>query len=93
MRVATEVPEKPEHRWPVAVAMIAAVLLYVFLPNGYDLIPRWVLPVVASLLFIPLVVLNPHHFNRETSWSRWLSLGIALALALANQVAVVETVR
>jgi hypothetical protein len=43
-------------------------------------------------MLIPLTILNPHHFTRETRWSRLLSLGLAVVLAVANQVEVVTTI-
>jgi uncharacterized membrane protein len=84
-------PATPEHRWPPLVAVVAAVLLYLLLPNDYALIPRWVLPAVALLMLIPLLILNPHHLSRETWWSRGFSIVLAILLFSANQVAVVET--
>ncbi len=85
-------PLKPEHRWPPVVAVAAAVLLYAFLPNSFSLIPSWVMPVVALLLVIPLVALNPHHLTRETWWSRSFGIALALVLFAANQVAMVEAI-
>jgi uncharacterized membrane protein len=84
---------RPEHRWPPIVAVAVAALLYAFLPNGFSLIPSWVLPAVAALLVVPLIVLNPHHLTRETRWSRAISIGLALLLFAANQVAMVEAIR
>jgi uncharacterized membrane protein len=85
-------PVKPEHRWPPVVAAACAVLLYAFLPNSFSLIPSWVMPVVALLLVIPLVALNPHHLTRETWWSRGFGIALALVLFAANQVAMVEAI-
>lgn len=87
------VPEKPEHRWPAIVAVVAAVAIYAFLPSSFIPVPRWILPVVATLMAIPLIVLNPHHFTRETQWSRWMSIALTVALVVFNQVEVVGIVR
>ena len=86
---ATAAP-KPEHRWPAAVAIILALGVYLFLPAPAPWLPSWVFPVVALAAYIPLVVLNPRRLGRETSWSRGLGVGIALALAAANQVYLVQ---
>jgi len=61
-------------------------------PSEIDVIPRWIVPVVTGLLLIPLVVVNPHHFTRETTLSRWLGIGLAIVLALGNQVQIVLTI-
>lgn len=44
------------------------------------------------LLLIPLVLFNPLRLTRETIWSRWLSIALAILLTVANQVTVVLTI-
>ncbi|MBW4031760.1 MAG: DUF1345 domain-containing protein [Acidobacteria bacterium] len=83
------VPDQPEHRGPAIVAVAVAVALYTLLPGSAVPVPRFILPVVATLLAIPLMVLNPHHFTRQTAWSRWVSLSLGAVLVLFNQVEVV----
>ncbi len=85
----TVVPDQPEHRAPPIIAVAVAVLLYAFLPNSVIPVPRFILPVIATLILIPLLVLNPRHFTRQTAWSRWLSLSLGAVLVLFNQVEVV----
>ena len=82
----------PEARWPALIAIVVAVAAYGLVPSEIDIIPRWIVPAVTGLLLVPLVVVNPHHFTRETVWSRWLGIGVAIVLALGNQVQVVLTV-
>lgn len=81
-----------EHRWPAAIAIVVAIVSYSLLPTSDQVVPRWILPVVATLMFVPLLILNPRRFRRETVWSRWMSIGLATLLALANQVEVVSIV-
>jgi uncharacterized membrane protein len=88
-RLAPMVTEKPEHRWPAFVAVVAAVVIYAFLPPSFIPVPRFILPVLTTLMAIPLIVLNPHHFTRETAWSRWLSIALCAVLVTFNQVEVV----
>lgn len=83
------VPDQPEHRGPAILAVAVAVVLYSLLPGSAVPVPRFILPVVATLLAIPLMVLNPHHFTRQTAWSRWVSLSLGAVLVLFNQVEVV----
>lgn len=82
-------PDKPEHRWPAIIAVVAAVVIYTFLPPTFLHVPHWILPVTATLLAIPLIVLNPHHFTRETQWSRWTSIALTAVLVIFNQLEVI----
>ena len=88
-RTLSQAPEAPEHRWPVFVAVAVAITIYSLLPSSFIPVPRYVLPIVATLLIVPLILLNPHHFTRETAWSRWFSISLGAVLMLANQIEVV----
>ena len=88
-RSAPQVTEKAEHRWPAIVAVVIAVVIYTLLPSNFIPVPRFILPVVTTLMAIPLIILNPHHFTRQTAWSRWLSISLAAVLVLFNQVEVI----
>ena len=92
-RPAPQVTEKPEHRWPPLVAVVVAVVIYTFLPPSFLGVPRWILPVVATLMALPLILLNPHHFTRETRWSRWISIALTAVLVCFNQVEVIGIFR
>jgi uncharacterized membrane protein len=82
----------PEHRWPALIAIVTAVAIYALLPPHAAVIPRWIVPTAAALLLIPLTILNPRLVTRQTAWSRWMSIGLAVGLALVNQVEVVTIV-
>ncbi|MEO5534541.1 MAG: hypothetical protein ABIR17_05340 [Pseudolysinimonas sp.] len=80
----------PEHRWPVTVAILLALGVYVFLPPPLPFLPSWAIPVAALIAVIPLVALNPRRLGRETVWSRALGVAIAVGLVIVNQVYIVE---
>ncbi|MES1170084.1 MAG: hypothetical protein ABUL47_05290, partial [Leifsonia sp.] len=88
-RSAQQKIDKPEHRWPAIVAVVAAVVIYTLLPSTFIPVPRFILPVLTTLMAIPLIILNPHHFTRQTAWSRWLGISLAAVLVIFNQVEVV----
>jgi uncharacterized membrane protein len=92
-RSAPQVTEKPESRWPAIAAVVVAVVIYTFLPPSFIGVPRWILPVVTTLMAIPLIILNPHHFTRQTAWSRWLGIALAAMLVGFNQVEVIGIFR
>lgn len=78
-----------EHKFPSLIAILGAFALYLLLPEEISLFPRWLVPVIGAIVLVPLVIINPRRVNRETTWSRWIGIGFALALALVNQVYVV----
>src|SRR5512143_473513 len=86
----TEVLE--EHRWPAVVALLAALTLYALLPSSFFPALRYAVIGAGLVALIPLIVINPVRFQRQTPWSRRLSLGQILLLVVANQVALVQLV-
>ena len=89
---AEEEPDRSEHRWPAALAIFVAVLLYATLPSTFTPALRYVVVGLALALFIPLVVLNPHRLKRETTWSKVMSRGLIGLLLGANLVALIQLV-
>jgi uncharacterized membrane protein len=88
----TERAARAEHRWPAVVALLVAVVLYALLPSSFLPWLRYTAVAIAALMFIPLIAVNPLRFQRQTKWSRRLSVGQVLFLAAANQVALVQLV-
>jgi hypothetical protein len=92
MEVAEQHPSRttvPEHRWPAVTALLVALALYAFLPNELFGGQRFAVVAVGVAVLIPLLVINPHRFTRQTRWSRMLSVALTLLLVLTNQVALV----
>ena len=73
-----------EVRLPAASAVLVAIALYLLLPNELLIGPRWVIPAIEALLLLPLVVINPRRFTRETRWSRLISVTLTIVLIGAN---------
>lgn len=93
MTAAAQGQRKPESRWPAFTGITITLLLYFVIPQSVQLLPRWIVPVIGLLQFIPLFVLNPMRFTRETAWSRWLSIGLGILLVVVNQLAIILTIR
>lgn len=72
--------------------MLVNLALGLFLPDEVLFFPSWVVPLLGVLLLTPLIVFNPRRLTRETTWSRWLSTGLAVLLTVANQLTVVRTI-
>jgi len=83
---------RTEHRWPAVGAILVALTLYALLPSSFLLPVRLGVIAVCVLLLIPVVAINPVRLNRETRWSRRLSVAGTVVLALANHVALVQLV-
>jgi uncharacterized membrane protein len=73
-----------EHRWPVAVAIAAAVGLQLVTPETLAFQPTWLLPSVESLLLIGLFVANPYRVNRESSALRGASMMLVVIATVAT---------
>ncbi|QMU77174.1 DUF1345 domain-containing protein [Streptacidiphilus sp. PB12-B1b] len=76
-----------EARLPAVAATLAAMALYVLLPQNLLFAPRYVLPALELLLLVPLVVVNPRRMTRQTRISRVLSLALVAVIAASNLVA------
>jgi hypothetical protein len=75
-----------EARFPAVLAVLVAVALQVTLPNRLVVGPRLLLPVLETLLLVPLIAINPVRMTRETRFSRTLSLVLVLLIAATNGV-------
>ncbi|MFC4949167.1 hypothetical protein [Pseudonocardia sp. GCM10023141] len=76
-----------EARLPAVVAVLVAIALYALLPEDLLLAPRFVVPALELLLLVAVIAVNPRRITRQTRLSRSVSLGMALVIAAANQVA------
>src|SRR6478672_11158752 len=71
-----------EPRWPMAGAVLAAIILSILLPGAERLGPQWLLPLVEGVLLIAVIVGDPGKINRRSRWLRGLSIGLVAVLVL-----------
>src|SRR6476469_6141481 len=76
-----------EARLPGVLATLAAITLYLALPQQLLIAPRYVLPTLEVLLLIPLIAINPRRLTRQTRMFRILSLTLVAVIAASNLVA------
>ncbi len=81
-----------EHRWPVLVATLVALALYALLPSSFLPEVRYVAVGLGLAMLAPLIALNPRRLHRESTWSRRLSVGLAVLVTCANLVAFAQLV-
>ena len=73
-----------EPRWPVSLAVLAAIGMQAALPQRLALLPRWILPAVALALLIGLLASNPRRINQERPGLRAAGMTLVAVLSLAN---------
>ena len=54
-----------EPRWPMAGAVVAAIVLTLLLPDDLRLGPNWALPVLEAVLLVVIVVGDPGSIDRQ----------------------------
>ncbi|MET9673039.1 hypothetical protein ABZY68_08060 [Streptomyces sp. NPDC006482] len=92
----TECPEPQEsfgeRRWPMAGAVIAAMVLTLLLPDDLRLAPRWVLPTMEGLLLLALIAGDPGRISRRSAALRAASIALVSVLALSAVWSTVQLV-
>jgi hypothetical protein len=73
-----------EARWPMAGAVVAAIVLTILLPDAVRVGPRWLLPLIETVLLLIVVVGDPVRISRRSSELRTVSIGLVSVLVLAT---------
>ena len=79
-------PVKGEARWPMAAAVLAAMVLTVLRPAEVRIAPAWVLPAIESVLLVAIIVNDPRRIDRRSTLLRILSISIVGILVLDTLV-------
>src|SRR5262249_33900023 len=69
-----------ETRWPMAAAVVAAIVLTVLLPDDVRLGPVWLLPVVEASLLVLVIAGDPGKIDRRSRARRSLSVALVAVL-------------
>jgi uncharacterized membrane protein len=69
-----------EARWPMAGAILAAIVLTVLLPDDVRLGPGWVLPSIEAVLLVAVVTADPRSVTRRSRELRALSIALVTVL-------------
>ena len=74
-----------ESRWPVFIALVAAMILQWVIPRQYTpLAPRFALLLLEALLLVLVTIINPLRLTRSTRFSKAASKILLLAITLDN---------
>lgn len=87
MTQAQDLP-KGEARWPGALAIVCALVLYVALPPQFTLLP-WLLPFLEISLLLPLMITKPYRDSRESLLVQSLSIFIIALINIANFISLI----
>ena len=79
-----EDPVVGEPRWPMASAVVAAIVLILLMPDDLRLGPSWLLPLIEGGLLVALIVGDPGRIDRRTAALRRLALGLVCVLIAAR---------
>src|SRR5438046_73061 len=73
-----------EARWPMAGAVVAAIVLTILLPDAVRLGPRWLLPLIEGVLLIAVIVGDSGRINRRSRLLRAISIALVVVLVLGT---------
>ena len=77
-------PTQGEARFPVAIAVLAAIALQIVLPSRLGLQPKYLLPGLETALLLALVIANPRRLNNRSRFLRIGGLSLIALVILAN---------
>ncbi len=81
---AVKVSSNHEPRWPASLAVLAALLLSVTLPEKLTIGPTWLLPTLGIALLAPLTLIAPMRHRKEEAWHRVAAIVLIGIVNLAN---------
>ena len=81
-----------EARWPMAGAVLAAMVLTLLLPDEVQLGPIWVLPLIEGVLLVAVIAADPVTISRRSRELRALSIALVFVLVLGSLWATVQLI-
>jgi hypothetical protein len=76
-----------EPRWPMAGAVLCAVILQLIVPSRGRVPGWWVFPVLELVMLALLIVRDPGRIDRRSSALRSLTIGLIAVMTVANSAA------
>ncbi len=92
--VAWGIPCHDEARWPALVAVMAAIVLQLVLPQRLvrGMGGRWPIPALEAALMLLLLIANPGRISKEQSRLRIVGISLIALISFANVVALLELI-
>jgi uncharacterized membrane protein len=79
----------PEQRWPMALAVLTAIVLQVITPHTGRIVFWWVFPVLELAALAVLVIRDPGRIDRRTRAARRTSIVLVVLLTIGTLAALV----
>ncbi|MER3417878.1 MAG: hypothetical protein C4343_01920 [Chloroflexota bacterium] len=73
-----------EPRWPASLAILAALVLYITLPDNLVFGPKWLLPSLELALLVALTIASPRRHHEEGPKIRRASIALIALVNVAN---------
>ncbi len=81
-----------ESRWPMAAAVVAAIVLTILLPKNHRVLPEGVVPALEGVLLVALIVGDPGAIDRRSRQLRAISIALVFVLLLSALWATVRLI-
>ena len=81
-----------EPRWPMAAAVVVAIVLTIIVPSDQRLLPAWVLPVIEGVLLVALIAGDPGAIDRRSRGLRVLSIALVSILVVSALAATTKLI-
>jgi len=85
-QLAWGVPSPERTYWPARLAVLAAIVLYLFLPARLVPGPRWVLPALEGAVLLVLTTFTPHSTMQQSTVRRKLAIVLVAIVTIANLI-------
>jgi Predicted membrane protein len=82
----------PERRWPMAFAVLAAIVLQVVTPHTGRLVFWWVFPVLELIALVVMIVRDPGRIDRRTRAARRATIVLIVLLTIGTVAGLVVLV-
>jgi hypothetical protein len=81
-----------ESRWPMAAAVVAAIVLTILLPKNHRALPEGVVPLLEGVLLLALIAGDPGAIDRRSRQLRAISIALVSVLVLSALWATVRLI-
>jgi hypothetical protein len=84
---------RPERRWPMALAVLAALGLHLIIPADFKVPPTWLYPVSIAVLLVVLIAGDPGFIDRERRGLRLTTNAMIVLIVASNLFAAFRLVQ
>jgi hypothetical protein len=81
-----------ESRWPMAAAVVVAIVLTILLPKDHRVLPQGVVPLLEGVLLLALIAGDPGAIDRRSRHLRAISIALVSVLVLSALWATVRLI-